>query len=72
MHGKDLFINDGGDGETVEAVRKGLPKFNIVAPFAFIVEAVDAINAGTLVVPTEDEKVFRVLYLVGEEEADGL
>ena len=38
----------------------------------FIVEAVDPVNTGTLVVPPEEEEVFRVLDLVGQEQADGL
>ncbi len=41
-------------------------------PLTFVVEAIDAVNTGTLVVPSEQEEVFRVLDLVGEEEADGL
>jgi hypothetical protein len=34
MHREDLLIDDGGDGKTVEAIRKRFPKFNIVTPFA--------------------------------------
>jgi len=37
-----------------------------------IVETVDTVDAGALVVTTENEKVLGVLDLVGEEEADGL
>lgn len=37
-----------------------------------IIEAIDAIDGGTLVVPPEQEEVFRVFDLVGEQQADGL
>lgn len=37
-----------------------------------IVEAVDAVDAGTLVVAPQQEEVLGVLDLVGQEEADGL
>ena len=37
-----------------------------------VVESVDSVDAGTLVVSSEDEEVLGVLDLVGEQEADGL
>ena len=37
-----------------------------------VVEAVNAVDAGAFVVAPEDEKVLRVLDLVGKEEADRL
>jgi hypothetical protein len=41
-------------------------------PPTLVVEAVDTVDGGALVVTTEDEEVFGVLDLVGEEKADGL
>lgn len=38
----------------------------------FIIETVNSVDAGALVVATEDEEVFRVLDLVCQQEADGL
>ena len=35
----------------------------------FIVESVDSVDAGTLVIATQQEKVFRILYLVRQQEA---
>lgn len=43
-----------------------------VSQLTLIVEAVDAIDGGTLVVPPEQEEVFWVFDLVGEQQADGL
>lgn len=72
MHGEDLLINDGGNGETVEAVGESLPELDVVSALALIVETVDTIDRGTLVVSTQNEEVLGVLDLVCKEEADGL
>lgn len=71
MHGEDLLIDDGGDRQAVEAVGKGLPQLDVVPPFALIVEPIDTVDRGTLVVAAQDEEVLGVFDLVGEQEADG-
>ena len=43
-----------------------------MATFAFIVEAVYAIDRGTLVVSSKQKEVLWILDLVGKEEADSL
>jgi hypothetical protein len=72
MHGEDLFIDDGGDGQAVEAVGKCLPQLDVVASLALVVETVDTVDGGTLVVAAQDEEVFGILDLVRQEKADGL
>lgn len=72
VHGEDLFVDDGCDWQAVEAVRKCLPKLDIVSPLALIVETIDPIDGRALVVAAEDEKVLWVLNLVGQQQADGL
>ena len=72
MHGEDLLIDDGGNGQAVEAVGESLPKLDVIPPFALIVETVDSVNRSTLVVATKDEEVFGVFDLVCEEKADSL
>jgi hypothetical protein len=72
VHGEDLLVNDGGNGQAVEAVGKCLPQLDVVASLALIVETVDAVDGGTLVVAAQDEEVLGVLDLVGQEKADGL
>lgn len=72
MHGEDLLIDDGGNGQAVEAVGESLPQLDVVSSLALIVETVDAVDRGTLVVAAENEEVLGVLDLVGEEQADGL
>ena len=72
MHSEDLLVNDGRNRQAVEAVGKGLPQPDVISPLAFVVEAVDAVDASTLVVATKKKEVLGVLNLIGEEEADSL
>jgi hypothetical protein len=72
VHGEDLLVNNGSNRETVEAVGKCLPELNVVATLALIIETIDTVNGGTLVVATEDEEVLRILDLVRKQKADGL
>lgn len=72
MHGKDLLVDDGCDGQAVEAIGEGLPQLDVVSPFALVVEAIDAVDRRALVVATQNEEVFGILDLVGEQQADGL
>lgn len=72
MHTKDLFIDNSSNRETIEAIGKEFPELDGEPPLAFIVETVNSVDAGTLVVSAEDEKVFRIFDLVSEEEGNGL
>lgn len=72
VHGENLLIDDGGDGQAVEAVGKGLPQLDVVPALALIVESVDTVDRSTLVVAAENEEVLGVLDLVGQQKADGL
>lgn len=72
VHGEDFLVDDGCNRQAVEAVRKRLPQLNVVTSLALIVEPVNAVDAGALVVSAEDEEVFRVFDLVGQQQADGL
>lgn len=72
MHREDLLINDSGDGKAVEAISERLPELDVVSALALIIEPIDTVNRGTLVVTAEDEEVLRVFDLVCEQEANGL
>ena len=63
VHAQDLLVDERGDGQAVEAVGEGLPEADRVAPLALVVEAVDAVDGGALVVAAEEEEVFGVLDL---------
>lgn len=58
-----LLVDERCHGQAVEAVREGAPQPDVVPPFALVVEAVDAVDAGALVVPPQQEKVLRILDL---------
>jgi len=70
VHANDFVVNDGGTGQTVEGVAKLLPHFDRVAATALIVKAVNAVDAGALVVSAEEEEIFGVLDFVSKEETD--
>jgi hypothetical protein len=72
VHGENLLVDDSGNGKAVEAVGEGLPQLDVVAALALIIETVDTVDRGTLMVASQDEEVLGVLDLVGEQEADGL
>ena len=67
MAAEDLLVDDGRHRQAVEAVREGLPHLDVVPSFAFVVEAVNSIDRGALVVAPQDEKVLRVFDLEREE-----
>ncbi len=50
MHGENLLVDDSSNGKTVEAVGEGLPELDVVATLALVVEAVNAVDGGALVV----------------------
>ena len=64
MDAKDLLVDDRREGEHVEDVLELLPHLDVVPPLALVVEAVDAVDAGALVVAAQDEKVLGVEDLV--------
>lgn len=69
MHRENLFINDCSNRKTVEAVCECLPQLNVESALAFVVEAVDTVDTGTLVVAAKNEEVLRVLDFVRKQQA---
>ena len=65
---EDLLVDDGRAGEAVEAVGEGLPELDAEAALALVVEAVDAVDGGALVVAAEDEEVLGILDLIRQQE----
>jgi hypothetical protein len=72
MHGEDLLIDDSCNWQAIEAIGEGLPQLDVVSSLALIVEPVNPVDGGTLVVSAEDEEIFRIFDLVGQQQADGL
>jgi len=71
MHAEDLLIDDGSNGEAIEAIGEGLPKFDVVSPFAFVIKSINAINRCTFVISSQNEEIFWIFYLVGEKKTNG-
>jgi len=65
MHAKNLLIDESCNGEAIEAVSESLPKLDVIAALALIIESINTINGGAFVVSTEEEEVLRVLNLIG-------
>lgn len=69
MHTEDFLINEGGDRKAVEDIREDLPESDRIPAFAFVIEAVNAVDLGALVIAAQQEEIFRVLYLVAQQQA---
>lgn len=69
MTAEDLLVDNRGDWQAVEAIREGLPELDVVPPLALVVEAIYPVYAGALVIAAQQEKVFRVLDLVRQQQA---
>lgn len=67
MATEDFLINYRGHWEAVEAVGEGFPQFDIVAPFTFVVKSINSVDGRTLVITSQQEKVFGVFDLVREQ-----
>jgi len=72
VHAEDLLVNDGRNGQAVEAVGEGFPQFDVVAALALVVEPVDTVDGGALVVAPQQEEVLRVLDFVSQQQAHSL
>ena len=70
MHANNLVINDGAAGQAIKGIAKLLPHLDRESTAALVIKAINAIDAGALVVSAQQKKVLRVLDLVGKQEAD--
>ena len=58
-----LLVDQCGHREAIEAVCECLPQADVVPPLALIIESVDAVDGGTLMVASQQEEVFGILDL---------
>ena len=70
MHAKNLFIDNCGHWKTVKAISESFPKFDVISSLAFIIEAIDSVDAGAFMVSSKKEEVFRVFDFISEKQAD--
>lgn len=72
VHAEDLVVNQSCDGHAVEHVLELLPDSNAVSALALVVESVNTVDLSTLVVTSQQEKVFLEFDFVGQKEDDSL
>lgn len=72
MHANDFVVDYGAARQTVKRVAKLLPHLDGEPAATLIVESVNSIDARTLVVATEQEKVLWILDLICEEKTYNL
>jgi hypothetical protein len=69
VHAENFFINNSSNGKAIEAVSEGLPQLDVISAFALVVETINSVDGGALVVSSEQEEIFGILDLVSEEKA---
>jgi hypothetical protein len=72
VHAENFFINNSSNGKAIEAVSEGLPQLDVISAFALVVETINSVDGGALVVSSEQEEIFGILDLVSEEKAHSL
>ena len=68
MHADNFVINDGTARQAVKGVAKLFPHFDREAATAFVVKAINPINAGTLVVASQQKEILWVFDFVGKQQ----
>lgn len=71
MHAQNFLVNDSSNWKAVETVSESFPKFDVVSSLALVIEAIDSVDTGALVISSEKEEVLRVLDFVCQKKADG-
>ena len=66
MHADDLIINQPHTWQVLKHVTKQPPDLDAVPPLALIEKSVDTVHRRTLVIPSQQEKVIRILYFIGK------
>eukprot|EP00308_Calcidiscus_leptoporus_P017946 CAMPEP_0119374156 /NCGR_PEP_ID=MMETSP1334-20130426/29460_1 /TAXON_ID=127549 /ORGANISM="Calcidiscus leptoporus, Strain RCC1130" /LENGTH=188 /DNA_ID=CAMNT_0007392149 /DNA_START=957 /DNA_END=1523 /DNA_ORIENTATION=- len=61
MNAKDFILHNGSERQRVEQLLELFPQLHRVSSLAFVVEAVDAVDRCTLVVPTQQPDLVWVL-----------
>jgi hypothetical protein len=72
MHTEYPIVNNGRNGQNVEASAEFPPNPYVVSPLALVVESIHSIDRLALVVASQKVKVLREFDLVGKKECDGL
>jgi len=69
---KHFLVNNGRHRHAVEHVVEELPQLHVVRQLALVVEAVDAVDGGALVVAPQQEEILGVFDFVTQQQQDAL
>ena len=72
MHANNFIIDDSRAWKAIEGVAERFPKLDTEAAATLVVESIYPVDPRTLVVTPKNEKVLRVLNLVGKQQAHDL
>ena len=71
-HTQDAIVDDSCDRQHIEASSKLSPNAYIVPSLALVVKSVHPVDRLALVIATQQVEVLRELYLVRQEQCNGL
>nr|POE77548.1 hypothetical protein CFP56_09195 [Quercus suber] len=71
VHRENLLVDDGRNGQAVEAIGKGLPQLDVVTSLALVVKTVDTVDRSTFMIAAENEEILGIFDLVCQQQADG-
>jgi len=71
MHANDLVIDAATDWQAVKDIAELLPKLDIIAALALVIESINPGNRRALVVSAKHEEVLGKLELVCEQKRNG-
>ena len=66
MSAENFVVDYGRDGELVEDLGKLFPYFDVVSSLALLVEPVEPVYLGGLVVSSQEKKNFGIFYFIGQ------
>lgn len=72
---EDTALDDRRQGQAVVAIDEGAPQLGRESPLALVVEPIEVVQAGALVVAAQQEKILRIPRLQGQQQGqrfDGL
>ncbi len=70
VHAENLLVDKSSNGQAIKHVAENAPESDRVATLALVVEAVDTVDLGTLVISSQQKEVLGILDLVAEQQAN--
>ena len=70
MYAEDTITYYCGYWKTVKTINKGLPKPYRKSPFTFIIKSINLVKGRTLMITSQQKKVFRKFDFVRKQQSD--